>query len=46
LLWSETALDLTGLDAEQMSWCVWSIGKDGRIGVSEVRSYRKRQLKY
>jgi hypothetical protein len=46
LLWSETALDLTGLDAEQMSWCVWSIGKDGRIGVSEVRSYRKRRLKY
>jgi hypothetical protein len=30
---------LTGLRSEQMSWCVWSIGHDGQISVSEIRRY-------
>ncbi len=39
MLWSETATDLTGLTADQMSWCVWSVAQDGRISVSNVASY-------
>jgi thioredoxin-related protein len=45
LLWSETAKDLTGVTAEQMSWCVWSVGRDGRISVSEIGSYLPPELK-
>jgi thioredoxin-related protein len=40
LLLSETAKDLTGVTAEQMSWCVWSVGRDGGISVSGVGSYQ------
>ena len=32
--------ELTGVSAEQMSWCVWSIGQDGQISISEVRNYK------
>ena len=39
LLTETTAKDLTGLTAQQMSWCVWAIDKDGRFSVSEVRGY-------
>ena len=46
LLWSETAMDLTGVAAEEMRWCVWSIGLDGQLAVSEVHSYRFPQFKY
>ncbi len=46
LLWSETAKYLTGVTAEQMSWCVWSVGQDGRISVSGVGSYLPPESKY
>ncbi len=39
LLSETTAKDLTGVTAEQMSWCVWAIDRDGRLSVSEVRGY-------
>lgn len=37
---AETATSLTGVSAEEMSWCVWSIASDGQLAVSEARSYR------
>ena len=43
---SETEKDLTGVTAEQMSWCVWSIGRDGRISVSGVGAYLQPDFKY
>jgi hypothetical protein len=46
LLWSETVKDLTGVTAEQMSWYVWSVGRDGRICVSGVGSYLPPEFKY
>lgn len=46
LLWSETVRNLTGVTAGQMSWCVWTIGKDGRLSVSEVRGYSSPEFKY
>jgi len=46
LLWSETAKDLTGLTVEQMSWCVWTVGRDGRISVSDVANYLQPEFKY
>jgi hypothetical protein len=45
LLATETAENLTGMTAYQMSWCVWSIALDGRIAVSAVRSYRSPEFK-
>lgn len=45
LQWSETAKDLTGVTAQQMSWCVWLISRDGRISVSSVRGYLPPQFK-
>ncbi len=41
LLASETGKDLTGVTAERMSWCVWSVDRDGRISVSDVGGYRQ-----
>jgi hypothetical protein len=46
LLWSETAQDLTGVTAKEMAWCVWLIGRDGRISVSGVRKYLPPEFKY
>ncbi len=46
LLRSETDQDLTGVTAAQMSWCVWSVGGDGRISVSGVRGYLQPEFKY
>ena len=43
---SETATNVTGVTADKMRWCVWSIGADGRISASEVRSYRRIDFKY
>jgi hypothetical protein len=46
LLASETANDLTGVTADQMSWCVWSVGRDGRILASNVGSYLPPEFKH
>lgn len=46
LLWAETVSDLTGVSAAQMSWCVWTIDKNARLAVSEVRSYNRPEFKY
>ncbi len=32
---------LTGLTSDEMRWCVWAIGTDGGLSVSEVRRYRR-----
>jgi hypothetical protein len=32
---------LTGVTSDEMRWCVWSIGEDGRISASEARRYRR-----
>jgi hypothetical protein len=32
---------LTGSTSDEMLWCVWSIGADGRISASDVRHYRR-----
>ena len=37
---------LTGLSSAQMYWCVWSIGNDGQIAVSEVRRYQFAPFKF
>jgi hypothetical protein len=37
---------LAGVGSEQMSWCVWSVGQDGRTSVSKVRSYQFAPFKY
>jgi hypothetical protein len=31
--------DVTGVISDEMRWCVWAIGADGRIATSEVRRY-------
>jgi hypothetical protein len=38
---SETGQGLTGLTSDEMRWCVWTIGAEGGLSVSEVRSYRR-----
>jgi hypothetical protein len=42
----KAALELTGVRAAQMRWCVWAVGVDGSISTSEVRSYRPMEFKY
>jgi hypothetical protein len=37
---------LTGVSSEQMLRCVWSVGQDGQISVSEVRRYQFAPFKY
>ena len=37
---------LTGIRSEQMLWCVWGVGQDGQISVSEVRRYQFPAFKY
>jgi hypothetical protein len=37
---------LTGVSSEQMLWCVWSVGQDAQISVSEVRRYQFAPFKY
>lgn len=46
LLRSETEKDLTGVTAEHMSWCVWSVGRDGQISVSGVGAYLQPDFKF
>jgi thioredoxin-related protein len=36
----------TGLSSKEMLWCVWSVGPDGQISVSEVRRYQFEAFKY
>ena len=36
---SETQKDLTGVTAGRMHWCVWAVGRDGGLSVSETWSY-------
>jgi hypothetical protein len=31
---------LTGVRDHEMSWCVWNVGSDGRMALSEVRGYK------
>ncbi len=42
----EAIRGLAGVTAPRMSWCVWAVGRDGRIAVSEVRRYVRPTLKY
>jgi thioredoxin-related protein len=37
---------LTGVRSQQMFWCVWRVGLDGQISVSEVRKYQFAPFKY
>jgi len=37
---SETSEHLTGVSAAEMRWCVWALGGDGQLSVSEVRNYK------
>ncbi len=39
---SETMRDVTGVSSDEMRWCVWAIGADGRLSASESRRYRQR----
>jgi hypothetical protein len=32
---------LMGVTSDEMRWCVWAIGADGELSVSEVRRYRR-----
>src|SRR5262249_46590882 len=34
-----TNADITGVTSDEMEWCAWAIGADGRLAVSEVRRY-------
>ena len=36
----------TGLRSEQMFWCVWAVGQDGEISVSEVQRFQFAPFKY
>ncbi len=38
---AETMQNVTGVAADEMRWCVWAIGVDGRISASEARRYRQ-----
>jgi hypothetical protein len=42
---AETSRDLTGVTSDEMRWCVWSVGGDGRISASEARRYRQASFK-
>lgn len=37
---------LTGVISDEMRWCVWAIGADGRLSASEVRRYDRARFKY